>query len=633
MCGLFGIYSDRPVDDLLPMMKRAAGALQHRGPDQEGFYESLTGVAGLAHRRLNVMAPENGRQPLASEDGSVRAIVNGEFYGSDAIRAELSKCGHTFETAADSEILIHLYEEHGEGCLAHLRGEFAFVLWDEKRRILFAARDRFGVKPLLYANDRGTIKLASEAKALFAAGVKSAWDMESFFFSTSVQYLPQNRSLFAGVEMLPPGHFLLADGNSCSIKCYWDLPVSSAPSSLSATELIAACSAQVKEAVCIRQRADARVCYQLSGGLDSSSVAGIAARESSGPIDVFNISFPESAYNEFDVAQRTAELLNANLHRVEIDQNQILQQLPDAVRSSEGLSINGHVAAKYILHQHVRAAGFKVVMTGEGADEAFFGYTHLRMDHWHSTGQSVPLNLLKADVTSKGMMLADGESLPLEGALGRFGYLPAWLRAKATLGWKTRRLLRDDFVNEFAERDPIEEFASLFLANQADVFRSRRSWTKTALAGYILNTLGDGTEMPCSVEGRVPYLDHKLWEFLATVPIDAQIQAQRDKPLLRDSVKGFVTPEVFQRPKHPFDAPPVSVFAGGQGREFICDHLNSTAAKLQPFFCPKKIQLQIEELEKHEQLRQVWDPPLMLFLSTLFLQDLLGPIKKGAVNE
>ena len=157
------------------------------------------------------------------------------------------------------------------------------------------------------------------------------------------------------------------------------------------------------------------------------------------------------------------------------------------------------------------------------------------------------------------------------------------------------------------------------------VYGSRSSWTKTALAGYILKTLGDGTEMPCSVEGRVPYLDHKLWEFLADVPIDSQIQAQRDKPLLRDSVKGFVTPEVFQRPKHPFDAPPVSVFAGDQGREFFYDHLNSEAATSQTFFCPQKIQLQIAELEKHEQLRQVWDPPLMLFLSTLFLQDLLEP--------
>ena len=625
MCGLFGIYSDRPVDNLLPMMKRAAGALQHRGPDQEGFYESPTGLSGLVHRRLNVMAPENGRQPLTNEDGSVLAIVNGEFYGSDAVRTELSKRGHSFETATDSEILVHLYEEYGKGCLAHLRGEFAFVLWDEKRRILFAARDRFGVKPLLYANDRGTIKLASEAKALFAVGVKPAWDMESFFFATSVQYLPQNRSLFAGVEMLPPGHFLIAEGNSCSIDCYWDLPVSSAPSSLSGAELIAACSAQVKDAVCIRQRANARVCYQLSGGLDSSSVAGIAARESSGPIDLFNISFPESAYNEFDVAKRTAEWLNANLHRVDISQNQILQHLPDAVRSSEGLSINGHVAAKYILHQRIQAAGFKVVMTGEGADEAFYGYTHLRMDYWRSTGQSVPVNLLETDVTSKGMMLADGESLPLEGALGRFGCLPAWLRAKATLGWKTRRLLRDDFVNEFSKRDPIKEFASLFLSNHDDVYGSRSSWTKTALAGYILKTLGDGTEMPCSVEGRVPYLDHKLWEFLADVPIDSQIQAQRDKPLIRDSVKGFVTPEVFQRPKHPFDAPPVSVFAGDEGREFFYDHLNSEAATSQPFFCPQKIQLQIAELEKHEQLRQVWDPPLMLFLSTLFLQDLLEP--------
>lgn len=622
MCGVFATVGKEPIPDLRQKLHRAADAMVHRGPDGSGTWISPDRAVGLAHRRLAVMAPASGQQPIVNERGNVIAVVNGEFYGSAEIRTELEGLGHVFSTDSDSEILVHLYEQHGLDCLAQLRGEFAFVLWDEEKRRLFAARDRFGVKPLLYCLRDQTMMLASEAKALFAAGVPAQWNSLAFHFAASIQYLPPHQTLFSGIEMLPPGHLLIWARGEVATSNYWDIPEPTTISTTRPEGLVDECRHQIQDAIQHRLTADAPICFQLSGGLDSSSVAGIAAESSTDPINVFSICFPESSYSEFDVASRTATSLSARFHPVEVTQQQLLQKLPEAVLASEGLSINGHVAAKYIMHQRMHEAGFKVVLTGEGADEAFFGYTHLRMDHWEQTGQPFPQELVASNQTSKGMMLPDGDSLSTDRLRYTASTVPAWIAAKATMGWKTHRLLRNEFRSEIGD-DAIYQVGRRYLRPQTTTSTSRDAWTRVATAGYILKTLGDGTEMPHSMEGRVPFLDHKLWEFLAKVPLSHLISRQRDKPLLRDSVRPFITNEVFSRPKHPFDAPPLSVFSGEAGREFVNDHVRSEAARQQPFFSPKKVEQQLRRLDAEPALRQVWDPPLMLFLSTVLLQQLI----------
>jgi len=615
MCGIFAIHGHQPVANLETLLRRGADALEHRGPDSHGFYHRPDDRVGLAHRRLSVMAPQNGEQPLSNEDGTIHAIVNGEFYDTEPVRRGLQAAGHTFRTQSDSEVLVHLYEEHGLDCLAQLQGEFAFVLWDDRANRMVAARDRFGVKPLLYTRHNQTLVVASEAKALFAAGVPAAWDMASMQFATSLQYLPADRTLFDGIAMLPPGHVMVAHDEHLTIESYWDIPVGSASATAECAnydDIKQACRHQVIDAVQTRLRADAPVAFQLSGGLDSSSVAGIAASLNPAPIDAFTITFPEASYSERDVALRTATSLGARLHQVEVTQDALLDRLPSAVVASEGLSINGHVAAKSLLHEQVRQAGFKVILTGEGADEAFFGYTHLRLD--------TAADLVHTDVTSRGMMLPDGPSLSTTAVVERFGFVPWWIQAKASLGHKVQQLMRPEARNADAGSS-LGEFAASFSTTSQGVGLSRDTWTKAALGGYILRTLGDGTEMPHSIEGRVPFLDHRLWEFLASVPQSMLISTERDKPLLRDSVSDFVTPEVADRPKHPFDAPPVSVFAGDTGRDFVRDHLQSAAGQAQPFFCPDTVTAQLSTMEQHAELRQVWDPVIMLVLSTIFLQE------------
>lgn len=631
MCGLFAAFSQERIPGLEERMRRAAQAMLHRGPDDHGSYSSREGTVGLAHRRLSVMAPNEGSQPLFNERRSIHAIVNGEFYDDQKLRMQLERQAHRFATNSDSEVLVHLYEQYRHECLAHLRGEFAFVLWDSDRGELFAARDRFGVKPLLYHRDKvaTTLFLASEVQTLFAAGVPANWDSDAFSFAASSQYIPSDRTLFEGIEMLPPGHFLLAGKEGVRVQSYWNIPALS-KSELSGEDLLDASLDQIEDAIRCRLRSDAKVCFQLSGGLDSSSVAGIAARASNDPIDVFSIGFPETDYSEFDIAERTARSLNANLHKVNVTQVELLAALPASVRSSEGLSINGHVAAKYLMHRKIRDAGFKVVFTGEGADEAFYGYSHLRIDYWNLHGIQPPAELTKQDQTSLGMMMPSGKSLPLTSLKERLGFLPHWIAAKATLANKAHQLLQPNFVRSIDSASRVVEMVEPFFDSATCITKARNSWTRLATAGYILQTLGDGTEMPNSVEGRVPFFDHKLWEFLATVPLQKMFSRNRDKPFLRDSVQRYVTEEVYQRPKHPFDAPPVAVFAGSTGQEFIRDHLRSNAARAQPFFCPTRVEAQLDKLEKRSDDRQLWDPALMLVLSTIFLQQLIsGPHQEG----
>ncbi|HTE19953.1 MAG TPA: asparagine synthase (glutamine-hydrolyzing), partial [Armatimonadota bacterium] len=351
MCGVVAILSQSaPVGE--ETLQRALEALRHRGPDGSGVWGTPDRRVALGHARLSVIDLETGAQPLSSEDGQVVAVVNGEFYDWERIRRILEQRGHRFSTHSDSEILVHLYEQYGQDCLRHLRGEFAFVLWDGRRRQLFAARDRWGIKPLCYVMVDGTLYLASEAKGLFAAGVRAAWDREAFFQAAHLQYVPPDRTLFAGVCQLRPGHSLIAADGEVRTHGYWYLdypPVEHAAMDASEADIVHELRELLDEAVRLRLRADVPVACHLSGGLDSSAVLGLAARHSPRPIDCFTVSFDAAPYDELRVAEEMARHAGANLHPVRVTQDDLVEHLSDAVYFSEGLAINGHLTAKFLL--------------------------------------------------------------------------------------------------------------------------------------------------------------------------------------------------------------------------------------------------------------------------------------------
>ena len=338
MCGIVAFFSrHQPISE--PALRQATRSLYHRGPDGQRQWISADRRVALGHARLSIIDLSTGDQPIASEDERTRIIVNGEFYGFEAIQKELEARGHRLRTKSDSEIALHLYEDFGLQCLHHLRGEFALVLWDETRRRLIAARDRFGIKPLFYAWHNNALYLASEVKALFAAGVPARWDEESVFHAVSFGK-HQMRTLFDGVFEIPPGHFLIATEKHVQVNQYWDFNYpkkSQAVPKRSDADYAAEFRHELEEAVRIRLRADVPVGVYLSGGLDSCSVLGLAAKHHPEPIRAFTLTFEQVEYDEGVVAKEMAALAGAEFNPIPIGQRQLADNFEDAIAQSETL--------------------------------------------------------------------------------------------------------------------------------------------------------------------------------------------------------------------------------------------------------------------------------------------------------
>ena len=347
-------------------------------------------------------------------------IANGEFYQYEGIQRELESRGHRLRTRSDSEIALHLYEELGPQCLHQLRGEFAFVIWDEKEQTLFAARDRFGIKPLFYSWHNNTLHIASEVKALFAAGVPARWDQESVYQSFTFGG-HQMRTLYDGVQQVPPGHYLIATDKHVQITRYWDFnyPVASdAAPKRSDADYAAEFRHELEEAVRIRLRADVPVGVYLSGGLDSCAVLGLAARHHPDPIRAFTLTFDDVAYDEGPIAREMAALAGAEFNTIPINQQHLAENFGAAILQAESFCVNAHGVAKFLLSKAVREAGYKVVITGEGSDEILGGYAHFRRDMllYNREGQD-PAEIEKLlawlndnNTVSRGLLLPDGDA-------------------------------------------------------------------------------------------------------------------------------------------------------------------------------------------------------------------------------
>jgi asparagine synthase (glutamine-hydrolysing) len=463
MCGIAAFFS-RGERISAERLKRATNSLHHRGPDGQGAWLSPDQRVGLGHARLRIIDLTTGDQPIANEDKRIHIVVNGEFYDFERQRRELEQRGHLFRTRSDSEIALHLYEELGAHCVQHLRGQFAFVLWDEANRRIFAARDRFGIKPLYYAVHDDTLYLASEIKALFAAGVPAHWDQE-YFYQHATGPAMSDRTLFDGVHQVPPGHYLTATTSGMRILRYWEFHYPPADELAADTRgesaFVEEFAAVFEEAVRLRMRADVPVGCYLSGGLDSCAVLGFAARLCSTPIQAFTLTFDQAAYDEGDIALEMAARAGANFHPIPIKQFDIADNFADAIWHSETLFSNGHGVSKYLLSRAVRDAGYKVVYTGEGSDEIFGGYVHFRTDMLqHNTqGQDAAevqrqlQELEAANSVSRGMLMPVGKTGSLESVERVLGFVPGCLKVFAAKGQQRQNLFDAEFRARFAGRD------------------------------------------------------------------------------------------------------------------------------------------------------------------------------------
>ena len=595
------------------------------------------GRVALGHARLSIIDLTTGDQPIASEDGRTRIIVNGEFYDYESIQRELENSGHRLRTRSDSEIALHLYEDRGTQCLHRLRGEFAFVLWDETNRTIFAARDRFGIKPLYYAFHGETLYFASEVKALFAAGVPARWDAESV--SQSVEYGGhQVRTLYEGVFQVPPGHYLLATDKHTQLVRYWDFdyPKADPKAALrSDADYVAEFRFALEEAVRLRLRADVPVGCYLSGGLDSCAVLGLAAKHRRDPIRAFTLTFDRADYDEEKEAREMAAKVGADFFPIPIRQDDLADHFADAIQQSETFCFNAHGVAKFLLSRAVRDAGYKVVITGEGSDEILGGYAHFRRDMllYNRDGQdpatvaALLQDLENLNPVSRGLLLPHGKAKPLENVKRLLGFVPSWIETFSARSAKMQELLAEDFGARAGEREGYRALLNDIdvrgqLAGRDPVNQSLYLWSKTLLPNYILAMLGDRMEMAHSIEGRVPFLDHHLVEVIRSQPVTQKIRGMTEKYVLREAVRDVITDTVYRRQKHPFLSPPATLNPQEKLSALVQDTLRGPVLASIPFFDQKKIIRLLDSLDTMDEGSRVAnDQVLMILVSACVLHE------------
>ena len=617
MCGIVTIFSPTaPISRVA--LENATKALRHRGPDGQRYWVSPDGHVGLGHARLSIIDLTTGDQPIPNEDGSRQIIVNGEFYDYECIQKELEQAGHHLKTRSDSEIALHLYEDLGAHCLNRLRGEFAIVIWDGVNRTLFAARDRFGIKPLFYALHDGALYFASEVKALFAAGVPARWNPQSLYDVANFSG-HQTRTLFDGVFQIPPGHYLVATDKRIQLSRYWDFDYPRATDHVperSDAEYAEEFRYVFEESVRMRLRADVPVGCYLSGGIDSCAIVGLAARHHTQAIRAFTLRFDRPEYDEGEVAKEMAARAGAEFYPIPVRLDDLADNFCDSISQSEVLCVNAHGVAKYLLSRAVRDAGYKVVLTGEGSDEIMGGYLHFGRDMMLSN-QLSPTPFASLPANGKG---------PLEGVKRVLGFVPSWIQTAGAQSAKVRGIFADSFLQEFKERE-----ASRSLLNDIDVAgqltgrhplnQSLYLWSKTVLPNYLLTNLGDRMEMAHSVEGRVPFLDHRLVELIRSQPVTQKIHGSTQKYVLREAVRDVVTDTVYRRPKHVFQSPPATLDPNGKFNALVQDVLRGPILRSIPLFDQQKVVTLLDSLHAgQEGLRVANDHVLLIALSACVLQ-------------
>lgn len=639
MCGIVAVQAfDNSVS--IDRLQAATNSLIHRGPDHQSTWVSEKRDIGLGHTRLSIIDLETGDQPISNEDGSIHIVANGEFYDHDKIIVDLKKRGHRFRTRSDSEIALHLYEDHGIGALSRLRGEFAFVIWDSKNQLLFAARDRFGIKPLYYCQSGERLFIASEIKAILAAGVSPTWNHDTVHqVGSACSSLPAD-TLFHGVFSLPAGHILLSRRGQVSTRSYWDFDypkIRTESGRRSEQEIVEGFRDKLKEAIRLRLRADVPVACYLSGGLDSCSVLGFMVEQSSTPVKAFNLTFDQPDYDESEVATEMANHCGAEYEPIPITQKDIAENFSDAIWNSETFFANGHGVSKFLLSRAVRDAGFKVVFTGEGADEILAGYPHFRQDilpreasgELSEAGRCMLADLQRKNSVSRGLLMPDESqtSASLHTVEAQLGFVPTWMRAHASVASKVFPLMDRDWLAHFGDRDGNEHFLAEFdlprqLWGRDPLNQSLYLWSRSSLQNYILNVLGDRMEMAHSIEGRVPFLDHHLVEFMRDVPVELKISGMTEKYLLKEAAKPVLTETVYQRQKHPFLAPPSAIVPKEPLYDLTQETLRSQQMASLPFFDSSELTSLLDRLPAMSVgERTGYDPVLMLLLSIATIAD------------
>lgn len=601
MCGIFGFLKLKNTDD---KWKEASSLLKHRGPDKTGFFENTS--VYLSHHRLSIIDLSSGHQPMPNEDRNIWCVYNGEIYNFKELREYLQERGHVFSTRSDTEVIVHLYEEHGRDCVSQLNGMFAFAIWDEKKQSLFCARDRLGIKPFYYAETEDAFFFSSEIKALHS--LKSIPDdihLEAFFQFLFFRYITGPRTIFSRIMELEPAHTLTITRQKKELYRYWRPP--EACQAFQKDDKTDELEHALRESVRKRLVSDVPFGIFLSGGLDSSLILSYMADYLGKGIQAFNISFDVGPFDESPYARHAARLFGAELHTFTFTSNELMNTLIPALSHFDQPFADEAAVPTYLLSRETKKH-VKMVLAGEGGDELFMGYNsylalqnNLILDRFI---RFLPRGLLKkggtfAHSASKLFRLI-GKAMKNSGR-PHFEVFYTWISPSIPV----YDIIKPELHQALNMCSLWKDLEAVF--QQGEPLSSARLFDLTHYLPYNLLKKVDMMSMAFGLEARVPFLDHSLAEKVLAIPAKEHLRQFSGKRILKKIASKRLPGSLVKRKKHGFSVP-VGLWFRNELRERLCDTLMSQGTLTHDYFNQKAIQKMLDEhiSQEKDYSRALW---------------------------
>ncbi len=600
MCGITGIFNltnQEPINQ--EKLYEANQTIFHRGPDEEGIYVEPN--VGLAMRRLSIIDLAGGKQPIANEDNTIHIVYNGEMYIHDDLRKELESLGHQFRTRVDTEVVLHAYEEWGiEGCLSRLRGMYAFAIWDSNKQALFLARDRMGIKPLYFTQHEGRLYFASEVRGLLLHSNRPrSVNIEALEAFMEIGFVTSPHTIFQDVHKLPPAHYIVAQNGTIDVRQYWELTYDDPPIR-SEKEWIEEFYELLRESVMMRLMSEVPLGALLSGGIDSTTLAAIMQRETEQSVKTVSIGFDIGTDDETKLIEANAKALQTDHHHTTFT-GHTLDEYPKALFHLEEPLADAVFTTFYNLYRVCRNENLTVVLNGEGADEMLAGYFWHRGEAWSQPFLRFP-SPVRSLVAQSPIVKSRGEAGRRIGDILRNAprhvhvRYQTWLRMGVPqLG---QQLLSQDVkstLNSNGQRSILDSWADYISPATGRSDMNKMLWiqSRTRLIDRS-NHMVDRMSMAHSVEARVPFLDHKLWEFCAKMPTKLKIHGSYMKPIekyiLREAGKGLIPEDTRTRKKKGLSAPYGAWLAKSTLPDWAENALSESELKKFGLFDPKIVQ-------------------------------------------
>jgi len=600
MCGIAGIVNYTPNETATPVVGSMLDLMAHRGPDASGIYQQ--GPVTLGHTRLSIIdLSADGDQPIHNEDKSVWITFNGEIFNYPELRRDLIANGHRFYTQTDTEVLVHLYEQYGTDMFAHLNGQFAFALWDQHKRSMLLARDRVGIRPLFYHRGNRRLVFSSEIKAIFAdSTIPRQLDPRTLSDIFTCWTATGDRTPFASIRQLPPGHFARFDHKGLTVQPYWTLPFTAdTDETKSVDEWVEEIRAILLDATRIRLRADVPVGAYLSGGIDSTYTSTVVKRNFNNRLHTFSVGFTDPRFDEASFQEIAVDALGTEHRSIRCAEADIGRIFPDVVWHTETPLLRTGPSPLYLLSRLVRESDYKVVLTGEGADEVFAGYNIFKeaklRQFWarHPESRMRPALLARLypyifkDAKAGAFMRSFFKRNLADVDMPAYSHLLRWHNTDQLKGFfsddlRSRAESLADFTDRYARSLP-EAFANWDLLTRAQYTES-----SLFLSNYLLSSQGDRMAMANSIEGRFPFLDHRVIETAARIPSRLRMRGVIEKYILKKAARGLIPDALIDRAKQPYRAPISRCFFGKNKPEYVSEMLSAEKLKSYGYFDEKK---------------------------------------------